>query len=106
MEGCLVACERLEYVLVIRLIEFKPPELSLETKKFASGLYRAEVLAFDLKNGALLGGFPVTAKNEASVMLLDGDSDHTQRLIRNLESTVFTALREASRQAFPGSLPS
>ena len=105
VESYLGACERLEYVLVIRLVEFKPPELSLETKKFVSGLYRAEVLAFDLKSGALLGGFPVVAKNEESVMLLDGDADHTRRLISNLESTVFTALREGARLAFPGSLP-
>lgn len=105
VDGYLGACERLQYVLVIRLVEFKPPELSLETKKFVSGLYRAEVLAFDLKSGALLGGFPVVAKNEDSVMLLDGDADHTKRLISNLESTVFSALREGARKAFPGSLP-
>jgi hypothetical protein len=105
VDGYLGACERLQYVLVIRLVEFKPPELSLETKKFASGLYRAEVLAFELKTGELLGGFPVVAKNEDSVMLLDGDADHSKRLISNLESTVFSALREAARKAFPGSLP-
>jgi hypothetical protein len=101
----LSACERLEYVLVIRKIEFTPPLLSLETKKFASGVYRAEVLVFELRSGTLLGGYLVEATNEASVMLLDGDADHTKRLLSNLESTVFSALREATRKAIPGSLP-
>lgn len=103
--GYLSACERLEYVLVIRMLEFAPPELSLETKKFLPGRYRAEILAFKLSTGELLGAFPVSAKNDESVMLLDGDANHTKRLITNLESTTFTAIREAARQAFPGSLP-
>ena len=61
VESYLTACERLKYVLVIRLIEFTPPQLSLESKKFVSGRYQAEVLAFDLSDGALLGGFLVNA---------------------------------------------
>ncbi len=104
-EQYLVACEKLQYALVIRELEFVPPELSLETKKFKSALYRAEVLVFEVKTGALLGGYPLAAKNEDSVMLLDGDADHVKRLLSNLESTVFNALREGARQAFPGSLP-
>lgn len=99
------ACERLQYVLVIRTVQYVAPELSLETKKFAPGVYRAEVLVFDLRSRELLGGYPVAAKNEDSVALLDGDADHTRRLISNLEAAVFTALREATRQALPGSLP-
>lgn len=63
------------------------------------------MLAFDLGDGALLGGFIVNAKNEDSVMLLDGDADRTKRLLSNLESTVFSALREGARAAIPGSLP-
>jgi hypothetical protein len=105
VESYLSACERLKYVLVIRLVEFVPPELTLETKKFVSGRYRAEVLVFELATGELLGGFPVFAKNEDSVMLLDGDADHTKRLISNLESTVFSAIRDGARSAIPGSLP-
>lgn len=105
VDGYLSACERLQYVLVIRTLQYVAPELSLETKKFASGVYRAEVLVFELASGELLGGFPVSAKNEDSVMLLDGDADHRKRLISNLEATVFSAIREATRAAIPGSLP-
>jgi hypothetical protein len=105
VEQYLSACQRLEYVLVIRKLEFTEPELSLETKQFKSGKYRAEVLAFELQSGKLLGGFTVSAKNEDSVMLLDGDASHVKRLITNLESTTFTALRDGARAAFPGSLP-
>lgn len=104
-ESYLTACERLKYVLIIREVEFAAPQLSLETKKFSTGVYRAEVLAFDLSSGELNGGFPFAARNDESVMLLDGDADHTRRLLGNLESTVFSALREATRKAFPGSLP-
>ena len=106
VESYLVACERLKYILVIREVDWAAPLLLLETKKFSSGRYRAEVLAVDLQAGELLGVFPVTAKNEESVMLLDGDADHSKRLQSNLESTIYSALREATRQAFPGSLPS
>ncbi len=104
-QSYLTACERLKYVLIIREVEFAPPQLSLETRKFSTGVYRGEVLAFDLSSGDLLGGFPFAAKNDEKVMLLDGDADHTRRLISNLDSTVFSALREATRRAFPGSLP-
>lgn len=104
-EQYLTNCEKLQYALVIREVEFVPPKLSLETRKFKPALYRAEVLVFEVKTGELLGGFPLIATNEASVMLLDGDADHLKRLLTNLESTVFNALREGARQAFPGSLP-
>jgi hypothetical protein len=99
------ACERLQYALVIRTLQYAAPELSLETKRFAPGVYRAEVLVFDLHSKELLGGYLVAAKNEDSVPLLDGDADHTKRLISNLEAAVFTAIREATRKAIPGSLP-
>ena len=104
-EQYLSACERLKYVLVIRKLEFTEPELSLETRQFKSGKYRAEILAYELQSGELLGGFPISAKNEDSVMLLDGDASHVKRLITNLESTTFSAIRDGARQAFPGSLP-
>jgi hypothetical protein len=105
LEQYLSACERLKYVLVIRMLEFTLPELSLETKQFKSGKYRAEILAFELQSGEYLGGYTISAKNEDSVMLLDGDASHVKRLITNMESTTFTALRDGARQAFPGSLP-
>lgn len=101
----LSACARLKYALVIRLLEFKPPELALEVKKFAPGVYKAEVLVFDLTQGEYLGGYLVTAMNEPSVKLLDGDGDHVKRLITNLESETFTAFRDATRKWVPGALP-
>lgn len=105
VEQHLAACERLRYALVIRLLQFTPPALALEVKKFAPGIYKAEVLVFDLEQGELLGGYLVTAMNEPSVRLLDGDGDHVQRLITNLESEVFSELRAATRKWIPGALP-
>lgn len=105
VEQYLSACERLEYALVVRLLEFTPPALALEVKKFAPGIYKAEVLVFDLRQGEYLGGYLVTAMNEPSVKLLDGDGDHVKRLITNLESETYTAFRDATRRWIPGALP-
>jgi hypothetical protein len=60
---------------------------------------------FDLTDGAYLGSFAIDAKNEESIQLLDGDTDHRPRLLSNLESVVFSALRDGARTAFPGSVP-
>lgn len=102
--GYLSACARLRYVLVIRQREFVPPQLSLESRQFTKGRYQAEVLAFDLAGGDLIGGFLVEAQNDESVRLLDGDADHLKRLMDNLEGAVYSALRDGARRAFPGSL--
>lgn len=98
-KGTLEACARLRFALVIRLQEYVRPMLAIETKQFAPGKYRADVLVFDLAKGELLGGFPVSATNDARVSLLDGDANHVQRLIANLESTTFDALRTGASGA-------
>jgi hypothetical protein len=101
-KGTLEACTRLRYALVIRLQEYVRPMLSLETKKFAPGKYRADVLVFDLTTGNVLGGFPVVATNDSRVSLLDGDANHVQRLIANLESATFDALRAGAANTLAG----
>lgn len=105
VEGYLGDCERLRYVLVIRETEFKQPVVTIITKSFTPGVLRADVLVFDLSDGAYLGSFAIDAKNEESIQLLDGDTDHRPRLLSNLESVVFSALRDGARTAFPGSVP-
>jgi hypothetical protein len=103
-KGYLSACERLRFVLVIRGREFKAPQPAQGDTKFVSGLFRADVLAFDLSTGASLGGFPVSAKNDEQVNMVAGE-DQGQRLLHNLEAAIFEAVREGARKAFPGSLP-
>jgi hypothetical protein len=105
VEAYLGDCERLRYALVIRETEFKQPVVTIITKSFTSGLWRADVLVFDLTDGAYLGSFAVSAKNDDSIQLLDGDKDHRPRLLGNLESVVFNVLRDGAREAFPGSVP-
>ena len=100
----LETCSKLRYALVIRITGYLRPELSLETKQFAPGKYEAEVLVFDVTNGAQLGGFKVAATNDEQVKLLDGDPNHVQRLVGNLEAMVFDALRAGARTHVPGSL--
>lgn len=105
VDAYLSDCARLRYALIIVEREFKQPELTLITRSFTSGLYRADVLVFDLADGAFLGGYPMSAKNDDSVSLFDADPDHRQRLLSNLESTIFNSLRDGARAALPGSLP-
>lgn len=103
-KGYLAACEQLRFVLVIRGYEFKAPVSGVGDTKFISGYFRGDVLAFDLATGAALGGFPVVAKNDEDVTVVAGE-DQEQRLLRNLEATIYTSLRDGARKAFPGSLP-
>lgn len=105
VEALLQDCARLRYVLIIRQRAYEPPRLSLATRSFSRGKYEAEVLAFELASGKPLGGYEARATNDERVSLLDGDDHHEQRLLSNLEGTVFQALRAGARTAFPGSLP-
>lgn len=102
----LAACARLRYALVIREQEFTPPRLVLETRHFVPGVYRADVLAFELATGTLVGAYPVSVRSEGSVDLANEDDErgHLRRLISHLESDVYEALRDGARATFPGSL--
>ena len=95
----LVACERLQYVLVIRHRSYVAPKLQFETRKFSRGTYEGEVLVFDLASGANYGGYTFRAANDDSVLLADAQSEaeHERRLVTNLDGQVFDALRAASR---------
>lgn len=103
-KGYLSACARLRFALVIRTRELKLPQEARGENQFVSGVYRADVLVFDLLSGKSLGGFPVEAKNKPEVTVLSGENQ-PQRLLVNLEGTFYEALRSAARTAFPGSLP-
>lgn len=93
------ACERLQYVLVLRHREYVPPKLQFETRKFSRGTYEGEVLVFELASGAQHGGYTFKAANDDSVLLADEqtEAEHERRLVTNLEAQVFDALRAASR---------
>lgn len=103
-QGYLSACERLRFVLVIRGREFRAPQVETGERKFVSGFYRAEVLTFDLATGKSLGGFEVSARNDEDLTVVSGE-DREQRVLRNFEGAINSALREGARLAFPGSLP-
>jgi hypothetical protein len=100
----LEACERMKYVFVIRTRRYTKPTLQLETKQFAPGEYRADVFVHAL-GGEGFGGFMVKATNDARVSLLDGDQNHVARLVGNLESTTFDALRAETKRSIPGVMP-
>ncbi|MFZ5446299.1 MAG: hypothetical protein ACOZQL_40300 [Myxococcota bacterium] len=101
----LAACERLRYALVIREVAFVEPKLQLELRHFDKGRLDLEVLAFDLTNGALVGGYAVSATNDEKIDLLDADPNHLRRILQNLESATWDALRAGAKTTFPGSLP-
>jgi len=98
----LSGCTRLRYVLVIQGKAFKPPEVG--EAKFVPGLYRAEVVAIDLTTGKSVGSYQVDAANKEDVTVVAGE-DRQQRVLRDLEGAIYTALREGARTTFPGSLP-
>lgn len=98
----LSGCARLRYVLIIRGRAFKAPEVG-ETK-FVPGLFRAEVVAIDLTTGKSVGSYQVDAANREDVTVVAGE-DRRQRILRDFEGAIYTALRDGARTAFPGSLP-
>jgi hypothetical protein len=104
-KGTLEACAQLKYALVIVTRRYQRPELQLETKRFAPGKYEADVFLFELASGASLGGFRVAATNDSRVSLLDGDQNHVNRIIANLEGSTYDALRAEAKRAIPGVLP-
>ncbi len=99
----LSACARLRYVLIIQGTAFKAPQVTTDAN-FAPGLFRADVVAVDLSSGKSVGAFQVEAGTTSDVTIVAGE-DREQRLLRSLEGAIYTALRDGTRGAFPGSVP-
>lgn len=99
----LSACARLRYVLIIQGTAFKAPQVTTDAN-FTPGLFRADVVAVDLSSGKSVGAFQVEAATTSDVTIVAGE-DREQRLLRNLEGAIYSALRDGTRQAFPGSVP-
>lgn len=99
----LTACARLRYALVIQGTAFKAPQVTSE-QKFEPGFFRADVVAIDLTSGKSVGAFQIDAANKPDVSVIAGE-DRGQRLLRDLEGSIYSALRDGLRTAFPGSVP-
>ena len=104
----MVECTRAEYVFVLRTHVHESATVT-DNQSFSPGIYEGDVLLFRLADGALLGGFPVSATNgdEVSVQVDASGApvDAESRLNSDLEAIVFVQIREKLKQLVPGVLP-
>jgi hypothetical protein len=107
-EAFMSQCARTEYVFVLRTHVHESATV-LDAESFSPGRYEGDVLLFRLADGALLGGFPLSATNgdEVSVELgAEGQPiDAESRLNSDLESIVFVQIQEKLKANVPGVIP-
>lgn len=89
----------LKYVLVVRTLELKTPELAGD-KTFVAGNWKGEILLFELAGKKLLGGFIVEAINHATVETRTGRDQ--ENLAADLKLTARGNLVAAIRKLVPG----
>ena len=105
VESFLKACERARYVFVLRKAAESSAELA-DNDSFAAGGYAGDVLLFRLADGALLGGFRVSAQSSDQVMArVDADGkpiDVSDRLQSDLSANLFADIDTKLRKYVPG----
>ena len=108
VESFLKACERARYVFVLRKTAESSAELA-DSDSFTAGGYEGDVLLFRLADGALLGGFRVSAQSSDQVMArVDSDGkpiDVSDRLQSDLSSKLFADIDAKLRKYVPGVIP-
>lgn len=87
-EEALALCTRAKYVVVLRTVEHKRPEVVGD--KFDEGKVVAEVHVFNWDAAKHLGGFRVTAVNSDTVTSYDKEG--TSALLRDLEAQLEKAI--------------
>jgi hypothetical protein len=101
-------CARAQYVFVLRTTADDPARL-VDANNFESGRYVGDVLLYRLADGALLGGFGVSAQSsdQVSVQLDSAGNpiDPIEKLNSDMSSKVFVEIEEKLRSLVPGSLP-
>lgn len=106
-EDFLETCGRAEYVFVMRT-HAKEWAKTVDRESFRPGMYEGDVLLFRIADGALLGGFRVSATNSHLVTTRTDASgyvsDASERLDKNLSSNVFAGINEKLRLHVPGSV--
>lgn len=103
-QSFLEECARAEYLFVMRTHATEGAQ-TVDRETFQPGSYEGDVLLFRLADGALLGGFRVSATNNDTVTTREDVSDADERLESDLSSNVFVAIGDGVRKHVPGSLP-
>lgn len=105
VEDYLKACERTRYIFVLRKTNEQSAELA-DSDNFAAGSYEGDVLLFRLADGALLGGFRVSAHSTDQIHVrVDADGkpiDSSDRLQSDLSSNLFADIDAKLRKYVPG----
>lgn len=105
IEGFLKACERARYLFVLRKTNEQSAELA-DSDSFTAGGYEGDVLLFRLADGALLGGFRVSAQSSDQIMVrVDADGkpiDGSDQLQSDLSSKLFADIDAKLRKYVPG----
>jgi hypothetical protein len=101
-------CARAEYVFVLRTTTDEAATL-IDDSSFQPGSFEGDVLLFRLADGALLGGFAVSAKSSEEITVATDEHgtavDAVDRLNSDLSSRVFMDINTKLRALAPGSLP-
>jgi hypothetical protein len=98
----LTECGRAKYVFALRTTTEILP-LLIDEETFQSGLYEGDVLLYRLADGALLGGFRVSAANSAEV---SSKTDLViSRLEEDLNSHLLADIDAKLREQVPGVIP-
>jgi hypothetical protein len=98
----LTECGRAKYAFVLRTTTESLPML-IDEKTFQPGLYEGEVLLFRLADGALLGGFRVSAESGAEVSA--NENSIISQLEEDLNLKLLADIDAKLRQHVPGVIP-
>ena len=98
-------CGRAKYVFVLRTQREEMAQL-IDNESFQPGLYEGEVLLFRLADGALLGGFRVSARSSDEIETTTDSSgtpiDAIERLNSDLSSQVYVDINDKLKAHIPG----
>lgn len=99
-EAALAELVGLRYVLVVRPVDWSPPQA--QGIRYRRGRLRAEALLLDVERGVLCGGFRFQVANRDS--LSTSSSDVQGVLLGDLRSTTRTAIRAGVARHLPGAV--
>lgn len=106
-EDYMKQCAAAQYLFVLRAHDEASAQIvNLET--FQPGHYEGDVLLLRIADGAVLGGFRVSARSSESIMAqADASGNATdigERLDSDLDANVFAAIDDQIREHVPGAL--
>lgn len=107
-EDYMKQCADAQYLFVLRAHDEASAQI-VDLETFQPGHYEGDVLLLRIADGAVLGGFRVSAKSNESIMAQTDASgnatDIGERLDSDLDANVFVAIDDGIRRHLPGTIP-